>query len=446
MNLDKLAELGKVERSQSRGGIPSRLGGKTVAIATLVGTRGDIAKGRLDLGRVEERVGETDVGLTLGLTVVVEKTEQSSDSGGRSRGTEDRLVRTTDVNLVEEGDERDVRVTTVVGVEALLLGAVEGSGVGLSNGLVIVGSSEDLGVATAGGLGVGVLAEVGDDLAVGFEAGTADTGDVGARAGEEAIVSGAAGRLAVATDTVVTGGEEDGDTTGSGLHEFVADRLSIGLVNATLLDTVRGRDNRGRVGVVVEVVSEGEQGVVEAVSVAAGRANGEVLALEGAGDTTDVLGVEVALEGRAVAVVVAAVDADVLEVLEAGDVLLAESAEVGVRSTDVDEAGGGDEAVSGGVVVNVIGGLDVVGGDGGTGGGAGTVVVSDTGADGVEQRSGGSDYIDDGVEVLGNGVLGGTGDLVTRLRVDEPLVLGVQEALHLGHGDGEFEPTSGGIC
>ena len=102
-----------------------------------------------------------------------------------------------------------------------------------------------------------------------------------------------------------------------------------------------------------------------------------------------------------------------------------------MRSTDVDETGGGDEAVSGGVVVNVVSALDVVGGDGGTGGGAGTVVVSDAGADGVEQSSGGSDNINDGVEVLGNGELGGTGDLGSRLGVDKPLVLGVQETLHL---------------
>ena len=191
------------------------------------------------------------------MTVVVEKTEQGSDSGRRSRSTEDRLVSTTDVNLVEEGDKGDIGVTTVVGVEALSLGAVESAGVSLGNGLVVVGSSENLRVATTGGGGLGVLAEVGDDLAVGLEAGTADTGDVGARAGEETIVSAVARRLAVATDTVVTGGEEDGNTTGSGLHVFVADTLDVGPVQGALLNTVRGGNNRWGVGVVVEVVGEG---------------------------------------------------------------------------------------------------------------------------------------------------------------------------------------------
>lgn len=343
--LDELAELGKVEGSETRGTIPSSLSGQTSSTTALVATNGDIAKSGLDLGRVQERVKETKVGLTLGLAVVVQDTEKGGNTRRRGRGSKNRLGRTTDVDLEVGADEGEIRVTTVVGVDLGLLRGREAVGVSDGDVSVVVGSSEVLRVTTAwgGSLATSVLGEVSNNLTAGaVELSSTNGSDIGARCGPSAVVAVSARLFAVASNAVVSRGEENGNTLGTDLGELVASAVKVREVRATLLTTVAGRDYRRRVGGGLEVVGETNQGIVERLVIATSGGSGKVLALKRVGDTTNVLSVEVTLDLASITAVATTVDTNVLEVLEARHIRAAEGGVVGVRSTNTEETGRGD--------------------------------------------------------------------------------------------------------
>lgn len=86
---------------------------------------------------------------------------------------------------------------------------------------------DDSGIRT-GRLSLGAeRVEVGNSLAVVAELSTTDRSDPRATSGPQGVEALVAVGAAVSTDAMVTRREEDTDTTGSNLHEFVADTVEV---------------------------------------------------------------------------------------------------------------------------------------------------------------------------------------------------------------------------
>lgn len=114
----------------------------SASATTVVVTSGDVVHSSLTLGRVKERVDETQGRLALGLTVVIEDTNKSSNGRRRGRGSQSTDDTTVDVGLVLNTDEGDVGVATASRVEVSAVRAVEGVGKGGGVLLVVVRSIE----------------------------------------------------------------------------------------------------------------------------------------------------------------------------------------------------------------------------------------------------------------------------------------------------------------
>lgn len=501
-SLELSAELGKVQRTQTRSSIPALSSVVAVGVAAVVVTLGDIAKSGASLGRVEKRVDESQVRLALALAVVVELGDEAGPGGSGSRGAADVVEAAVDVGLVELGGEGDVGVSAALGVEVALVGRVERVGVGGRVVGVVAGSGEVPRVAAAGG-GDGRL-EVGNNLAVGGELytsfvrytsekggggsrrgahlSTANSSNVRARRGPGGVEAVGAVVVGVdAADAVVARGEEDRDALGAGLHELVAHAVHVAAVKVLLLAVVRGRDSSGRVGGRGQVA--GQVGDLVGEALVGLGANGEELAGVGVANASDELksglvrrvsllyvhvrcrnrgngthlSVEVALGEDVVAArarVAAARDRDVLEVLETGDVSLTELGVVGVRAGEANQEGRGDESVALAGVVDVVERLDTGRRDGGLarGGGRALLLGHDglgLAADRVVEGRGGRDHADHLVQALGHAVLGGAGDGLGVERGVGGLVEvvgGVEHLLHGGHGGGELDPAKDSQC
>ena len=221
-------------------------------------------------------------------------------------------------------------------------------------------------------------------------------------------------------------------------HHRLVQVLADVVMEMQRVELTAGRDNRGRVLLGVEVATESRESVVERLVVASCRSSSKVLAGVGVAHTTSVLCIEVALELAAIATVLAAINTNILEVLQSRNELLAEGREVLVRSTDANETSGGNKLATSAVVVNVVAGSDGRGADKvASSSSVGVRVGSQVGV----ESGGGSDEVNHVVERLRNGVLGGTGNLEAGRAMGEPLILGAEKLLHGVNWSIELDPA-----
>lgn len=293
--------------------------------------------------------------------------------------------------------------------------------------------------------------------------GTANGGDPGARGRESrhVLLELAVGARGLGrTSARVTGRDEEGNTTGTKLHEEVTDGVHVVGGDGALIITVRGGDGLGN-GVqldhVLEPVEVGLVGVLGASGeVGGGSAASRVVDVgDGVGQRNSDLDVEISLAfttGASATVVDAdngggGIRGDV------GGILLEEGGEV-IGAVDLLEVASNTDGglVGWSVAIDVVvvaeavssaGALAARVGLGGIGstallGGLGSVLEGLVAVVGVGEEGGRLDHGNGAVEVAGQAVLGGTDSLAARLVLVDGVV-GVKELLGLvnAHGDGE---------
>ena len=365
-----------------------------------------------------------------------------------------------------------------------------GGEVGADGILLVVGGEEDVGETTAGGELVGSGLGIANLGALG-EGGGTDSGGVGARGssvGSEDVLVGAEARSATAGNTVVTGGDDDGGSLETELHELLALALEVGVGVRGLVPSVGdGEDVGGLEGTAV-LVGGGtvNRGIVTTLELAEGTVNGiqegveDVVLLDNGLVESNSLGIDngdgnVQVEGDLTTSAVGGVVGSAGTVDQVGGRGSA-SGDLGGNSlvegiqirVEVSLVGGLEDTEevawvsSIGGLGDVVHGLDAVGGDLGVtavGAGVGEVVrhgAELVGSDGVLVASldtlggllgledgGRGDEVDNLGDVAGEVVLVGTNVLVAGLNVAVGVVLGLEEVLKLGSGHIGLDPLVG---
>lgn len=278
-------ELGKVERAKSGSRVPSG-GGRIALLSTSrVVTLSDIAKTTFALGRVEKRVDETKIRLALRLAVVVQDRDEGGPGWRRSRCAKNTEGLSIDDNLEVLRNQRDIGVSSALGVVVLLVAGAVSLNVGSNIRRLVIGGREVVGEATtAATVDPGVL---GNSLrAIALELCTTNSSAPRAKGRPHGNIAVRAALFTVSTNTVVTGREEDGNTAGASLHEVVADTVHVASAEVALLTTIGGGNGGRRVGGRVQVAGKVGHLILEVLSVGA---SSEQLARVGVGNAADVL-------------------------------------------------------------------------------------------------------------------------------------------------------------
>lgn len=271
MNLHSGGEASVVRRAEASGSVPTSDGSETGDTGlgssrwAVVDTSGDVIEAVAVL--VDERVQETHGRLASVEAEVVELSEDTSNDGARSGSTSNTTILATLVgNAVSVGlatKSSYVRVSTTTAVEVLgVRQDTSGSSLGevlLHNGSLVRRNAEGVGESTT----TAVPGSLSTDGRLGHEVGTTDSSDV-RRSSREIRVEDrvASGVTSASPHTLVTRGEQDGETHGTSKLELGVAGLHV--LGGGLLDlvvTVGDRVDPRGVGHGHQVVNEVQQRV-----------------------------------------------------------------------------------------------------------------------------------------------------------------------------------------